>query len=225
MEDLQNEIPFGLHRVEIVRTRMQAGHTQQHADQKCSKSNTKKCQDRKRKIFKLWTIQTKGADGECFDDDHVMGPKVTQHTRQKKTVMIKTNARHQNSHGRAKRADKEAEGEKRSFFCQNSHRDQQHINVAKMERQFAPPVEAASVRGEYIVVCIQGKEQLIEKETDQREHTADDNNGLLDFIALVSDQKTDDCQEHNEESCYAKEKRIERAEVPERILSQVSDPP
>ena len=88
--------------------------------------------------------------------------------------MLEASARHDQRHQRAEWTDKKAEAEQWSLFCQNRNWDQKQINVAQLQRQLSPLVEATHICRDDVKFGVGGQAYLYTKKPSSvTQHTTE----------------------------------------------------
>ena len=171
VEELQQGIPLRFHRVKVIGLGVQAGPAQQHVDEKDPEGDHQCRQQRAGQIPEAWPVQAEAHDGQPLDDDHEMDAVVAQHPGQQETVSVKAVGGHEQGHQRPQRGKEKAEAQERPALFQHRDGDEDHIDVAQVQGQLPPPVEAPHGRRNAAVILVRPQGIFIEEET-QKGHGA-----------------------------------------------------
>ena len=166
----------------------------QQIDTEDHQGNAGKRRNRARQIAKARPVEAEADDRQRLDDDHEVGAVIAEHARQQQRDVHEIPVRDHDGQQRAQRPHEEAERHERAFFRQHRDRDQHHIDVAKMQRQLIPPVEAASVSVELPELLIDREAVFVEEKADKGDDTGRDQNDLPRAFALAAQQDRGSCQ-------------------------------
>ena len=189
---------------------MQAAPAQQHIEQEDTDRNEDRGQHGTRQIAVTRAVQTEARDRKPFDHDHEMGSVITQHPRQQQRISGKAVSRHQKGHHCTERRNKKAEALQGTALSQYGNRDQDHVDVAELQRQFPPPVEAAHVCRDHVEVAVKGEIILVEEKPDKGHAAGSYQNGPAGFFAFLPQEERGNNEQKEESGECDPEDLVER---------------
>ena len=143
-----------------------------------------------------------------------MGPVIPQHPGKEQRIAVKPVSRHDQGHQRTPGCDEEGEAHDRPVLFQYRKGDQKHIDVAELQGQLAPPVEAAHFRGQNGVTAVPGHKHFVQHKTHQGQEAEDKQHRRLRLFTFPPQQQAEKNEQKDECAEYQKIQRIERTEYP-----------
>ena len=126
-------------RKEIIRIEIQLRYPKQRVHKEDQERNPESRRKRQQIILIFRLIKPERAEREASEHNHPVCPVIADHSRKKNAVMLKTDSRKRKRKSRAERSHEEAEALQNPLPRKRRNRDKNHIDVAKLKRQFAPP--------------------------------------------------------------------------------------
>ena len=123
---------------------------------------------------------------------------IPQHARQPQRIAGKRRIREHQSHERTERRDKKGKPEQGAPTRQNTNRDQEHIDVAKLQRQLVEPVEFVKP-GHLQKLRICRQKSLINEKADDIDHAQREQHHFTPLLRLIAQQRPEqhDCTDHD----------------------------
>ncbi len=216
VEYFQEKIAFRLNREEIVRIRIQAGPPHEHIDHTDAEQDEKGSEQCGKDVAERWPVKIKSGHCQPFDQDHEMSAEKTEHSRKKNGAVLEFLSRHDQRHQRAERGREEAECLQRSDPEEYGEGNEQHVDVAEMQRKLAQPVEFAHTFGrpDKAVISIDGEKVFIDKETHGRRGAHNGKNDTSGHVTLFSKSEREYSEDTKRKDKQSKEQRVARFQDP-----------
>ena len=198
MEDLQQEIPLRFHGIEIVGLGVKAAPPEQQVHQEGPEGHQKHGEDGLGQVPQPGPEQAEGHDGDPFDDDHEMDPVIADHPGQQQAVAVKAVGGHDDRHQRPQGSHEKAEGHEGPALFQHRDGDEDHIDIAQVQRQLPPPVEAAHGRRDAGIVLVHAEGILITNEAQEGHGAGRRQHRLFRPLALSPEEQARRGQQQDE---------------------------
>ena len=225
VEDLQHRIAFRFHCEEVICSRIESACPDENIYQEDAESNYQQGKDCLRKVLVSGAVQPECHKGDCRDEHHEMRSVETDDSGHVERISRKTHARHGQSHCGTQCSGEETETHQGPVFAPYSDRNENHVYVAHMQREFSPPVESAhGCIGNGIVFHVDGKEIFVNEEFYGRNDAGDGQNIASGLFFLIAEKNRRNDKKGDEETESTKVYGIEWSNNPETLFRHGDSP-
>ena len=155
-------------------------------------------------VPKLRPVKAERHETQSADNDKDVRGVKAEHARQPERVADKRRLRKHECHERSERRDEKREAEQRAPLREDSDRDEEHIDVAKLHRQLTEPVETVE-SGHLQKLYVPGQKALVDEKADDVRRAQCDEHGTAAALRLAAQQHP---QQHDRSGGKRKEQQM-----------------